>query len=85
MYQKILLAFDGSPDGREALAQVENLASACGATVHLVAIIDPSESMLIVAAMSFIPDSQRFAIQAVLDEGVRRLRALDAFRRALGK
>jgi nucleotide-binding universal stress UspA family protein len=39
MYQKILLAFDGSPDGREALAQAENLASACGATVHLLAII----------------------------------------------
>jgi nucleotide-binding universal stress UspA family protein len=31
--------------------------------------------MLIGAAMSFILDSQRFAIQAVLDEGVRRLRA----------
>ena len=29
MYQKILLAFDGSPDGREALAQAKNLASAC--------------------------------------------------------
>src|SRR5689334_21364017 len=74
MYQKILLAFDGSPDGREALAQAEALASACGATVHLLAIIDPSESMLIVEAMSFIPDNQRFVIQAVLDEGVRRLR-----------
>jgi nucleotide-binding universal stress UspA family protein len=69
MYQRILLAFDGSPDGREALAQAETLASACGATVHLLAIIDPSE------AMSFIPDNQRFVIQTVLDEGVRRLRA----------
>ena len=74
MYQKILLAFDGSPDGREALIQPENLASACGATVHLLAIIDPSESMLIVEAMSFIPENQRFVIQAVLDEGVKRLR-----------
>jgi nucleotide-binding universal stress UspA family protein len=74
MYQKILLAFDGSPDGREALAQAEKLASACGATVHILAIIDPSESMLIVEAMSFIPDNQRFVIQAVLDEAVERLR-----------
>ena len=74
MYQNILLAFDGSPDGREALAQAEKLASACGATVHLLAIIDPSESMLIVEAMSFIPDNQQFVIQAVLDEGVKRLR-----------
>ena len=74
MYQKILLAFDGSPDGREALAQVKNVALACGAVVHLVAIIDPSESMLVVEAMSLIPDNQRFVIQAVLDEGVKRLR-----------
>jgi nucleotide-binding universal stress UspA family protein len=76
MYQRILLAFDGSPDGREALAQAESLASACGATVHLVAIIDPSESILVVEAMSFIPDNQRSAIQAVLDEAVRRLRGI---------
>ena len=74
MYHKILLAFDGSPDGREALAQAEKLASVCGATVHLLAIIDPSESMLIVEAMSFIPDNQQFVIEAVLDEGVRRFR-----------
>ncbi|MCK1638929.1 universal stress protein [Bradyrhizobium sp. 157] len=73
MYQKILLAFDGSPDGREALVQAESLASACGATVHLLAIIDPSESMLVVEAMPFIPDNQRFVIQTVLDEGVKRL------------
>ena len=74
MYRKILLAYDGSPDGREALAQAETLAHACGATVHLLAIIDPSESMLIVEAMSFIPDNERSAIQSVLDEGVKHLR-----------
>lgn len=74
MFQKILLAFDGSPDGREALAQAETLASTCGATVHLLAIMDPSESMLIVEAMTYIPEKQRFVILSVLDEGVRRLR-----------
>lgn len=74
MYDKILLAFDGSPDGREALVQAEKLASVCGATVHLLAIIDPSEGMLIVEATSFIPDNQGFVVQAVLDEGVKRLR-----------
>ena len=74
MYQNILLAFDGSPDGREALAQAVNLASVCGATVHLLAIIDPSENMHIVEGMSFIPDNQAFVIQSVLDEGAKRLR-----------
>jgi nucleotide-binding universal stress UspA family protein len=73
MYRNILLAYDGSPDGREALAQAENLASMSGATVRLLAIIDPSENMLVVEGMSFIPDNRRFVTQSVLDAGVRRL------------
>ncbi|WGR93125.1 universal stress protein [Bradyrhizobium sp. ISRA443] len=74
MYQRILLAFDGSADGREALAQTQGLALSCGATVHLVAIIDGTESMPVVEATSFVvSDAQRFAVQAAIDEGVRRL------------
>jgi len=73
MYQKILLAYDGSPDGREALTQAKNLASVSGAAVRLLAIIDPSENMLVVEGMSFVPDNQRFLTQSVLDAGVRRL------------
>jgi len=73
MYQKILLAYDGSPDGREALTQARNLASVSGAAVRLLAIIDPSENMLVVEGMSFVPDNQRFLTQSVLDAGVRRL------------
>ena len=81
MYQRILLAYDGSPDGREALAQARSLASMSGATVHLLAIIDPSENMLIVEGMSFIPDNQRFVTQSVLDAGVGACRAEDAQQR----
>ncbi|MFQ3458545.1 universal stress protein [Bradyrhizobium sp. UFLA01-814] len=74
MYQRILLAFDGSADGREALAQAQGLALSCGATVHLLAIVDRTESMPIGEAMSFVvSDAQRLAVQAVIDEGVRRL------------
>jgi nucleotide-binding universal stress UspA family protein len=73
MYQNILLAYDGSPGGREALAQVKNLAAMSGATVRLLAIIDPSENMLVVEGMSFVPDNQQFVTQSVLDAGVRRL------------
>jgi nucleotide-binding universal stress UspA family protein len=73
MYQKILLAFDGSPDASEALAQAKSLASMSGATVRLLAIIDPSENMLVVEGMSFVPDNRRFVTQSVLDAGVRRL------------
>jgi nucleotide-binding universal stress UspA family protein len=74
MYKNILLAFDGSPDGREALTQAENLALACGARVHLLAIIDQSENMLVVEGVPLIVDNQAFVIQSVLDEGVKRLR-----------
>lgn len=76
MYQKILLAYDGSPDGREALAQARSLASMSGATVRLLAIIDPSENMLLVEAMPSVPDNQRFVAQSVLDAGVRRLQSV---------
>jgi nucleotide-binding universal stress UspA family protein len=75
MYQRILLAYDGSADGREALAQAKNLASASRATVRLLAIIDLSENMLIVEGMSFISDNERFVLQSVLDAGVKRLQS----------
>ena len=74
MYRNILLAYDGSPDGREALAQAKNLASMYGATVRLLAVIDPSENFLVVEGMSFVADNQRFVTQSVLDAGARRLR-----------
>lgn len=73
MYRNILLAYDGSPDGREALVQAEKLASMSGAMVHVLAILDPSENLLVVEGMSFIPDNQRFGVQSALDAGVRRL------------
>ena len=76
MYQRILLAYDGSPDGREALAQAKSLASASGATVHLLAIIDLSENMLIVDGMVFAPDNQRYVMQSVLDAGAKRLQGV---------
>lgn len=76
MYHKILLAYDGSPDGREALVQARNLASMSGATVQIFAIIDPSENMLIVEGMSFVPDNRRFVTQSVLDTGVRSLESV---------
>jgi nucleotide-binding universal stress UspA family protein len=73
MYKRILLAYDGSPDASEALAQAKSLASMSGATVRLLAIIDPSENMLVVEGMFFVPDNGRFVTQSVLDAGVRRL------------
>lgn len=76
MYQRILVAYDGSADGREALAQAKKLASASRATVRLLAIIDPSDNMLVVEGMSFISDNERFVLQSVLDAGVKRLQGV---------
>ncbi len=39
MYKNIVLAYDGSLDGREALKQGAEMAIACGAHVQLVAVI----------------------------------------------
>lgn len=74
MYKKILLAYDGSSDGREALTQAQDLALMAGATVHLLAIIDPSESLLAAEGMTFFSNNEQFVTQSVLDAGVRRLR-----------
>jgi nucleotide-binding universal stress UspA family protein len=73
MYQKILMAYDGSLEGREALTQAQNLASMCNAAVRLVAVIDPTENMLLVEGIDTISDNQQFVTQSVLDAGVRRL------------
>lgn len=76
MYQKILLAYDGSPDGREALAQAKSLASASGATVHLLAIVDSSENMVLVEGAAIVPDNREFVMQSVLDTGMKRLQSV---------
>jgi nucleotide-binding universal stress UspA family protein len=79
MYGNILLAYDGSPDGREALAQVKSLASMSGSTVRLLAIIDPAENMAIVEGMSGVLDHQhreRTIAHSALDAAVRRLQGV---------
>jgi nucleotide-binding universal stress UspA family protein len=74
VYKRILLAFDGSIYGREALVQTKSLALSCGATVHLVAIIDHVESVSVGEAMSFaVSEAERLAAQTVIDDGVRYL------------
>jgi nucleotide-binding universal stress UspA family protein len=76
MYEKILLAYDGSRDGREALAQAKSLASASGATVHLLAIIDSSENMALVEGTAIVPDNREFVMQSVLEAGMKRLQSV---------
>ena len=73
MYRNILLAYDGSPDGCEALDQVAMLALMSGATIRLVAVIDTSPAMQ-VEGMSFVPENEDAGIAQMLDEAEKRLR-----------
>lgn len=73
MYRNILLAYDGSPDGREALSQAKHLATMSGAAVRLLAIIDPSANIIVVEGMAFIQENQEFVTKSVLQAGVRGL------------
>lgn len=77
MYRKILLAYDGSAEGRRALREGASLALRCNAEVFLLAVIDNSVSLGTAdGAYAQIIGEEKEAYQAVLDEGVQRLRAL---------
>jgi nucleotide-binding universal stress UspA family protein len=71
MYQTILLAYDGSREGRMALREGAILAKQCAAKVYLLAVVphvDPEGAHSITAEYQHYRD--------VLDEGVQRLTAL---------
>ena len=77
MYRKILLAYDGSTEGRRALREGAALALRCNAEVFLLAVIDNSASLATAeGAYAQVIGEEQIAYQAVLDEGVQRLRAL---------
>lgn len=74
MYTKILLAYDGSEEGRFALREGARLAKVCGSEVFLLAVIDMTAgAMLGEGAVPGMVLQQREAFEEVLEEGVRRL------------
>ena len=78
MYKKILLAYDGSEEGRTALFECTDLAALSKADIHLVAVIPPLSPMVFSDVVApDMPDvmgidTKRF--EQVLAEGVRILR-----------
>ena len=76
MYERILLAYDGSEEGRKALKECADLAVAVKAEVHLLAVIPFYAGMMVVEGMvmenDFEQEKKRY--QAILDEGLARLR-----------
>ncbi len=77
MYKRILLAYDGSVEGRTALREGALLAQQCGAQVYLLSIIGEITGLML--ADGYYPGASAQAEDAfvgVLDEGVERLKQL---------
>jgi nucleotide-binding universal stress UspA family protein len=76
MYRKVLLAYDGSIEGRRALREGAKLAQLCRAEVCLLAVVEISAIMSPEVGLTVPIDEQAANYQVVLAEGVERLKAL---------
>lgn len=75
-YSKILLAYNGSKEGRRALLECADLAGFLQAETHLLAVASMPPSLFLTEG--FVPEElleeEKKRTQAVLDEGIRTLR-----------
>jgi len=75
-YRKILLAYNGSQDGKRALFECADLASFLQAEMHLLAVASMPPSLFLTEG--FVPEElleeEKKRTQTVLDEGIRTLR-----------
>src|SRR6266481_3907941 len=75
-YRKILLAYNGSQEGKRALLETADLASFLGAETHLLAVASMPPSLFLTEG--FVPEElleeEKKRTQAILDEGIRTLR-----------
>jgi len=76
MYKKVLLADDGSIEGRRALREGAKLAQLCCTEVFLLAVVELSPIVSPEAGLPIPIDEQTANYKSVLAEGVKRLKAL---------
>ena len=76
MYKKVLLAYDGSIEGRRALREGAKLAQLCKAEVFLLAVVEVSSIMTPEAGLTIPIELQTEDYKAILAEGSDRLKAL---------
>jgi nucleotide-binding universal stress UspA family protein len=76
MYKKVLLAYDGSIEGRRALREGAKLAQLCRAEVFLLAVVEITSVASLEGGLAIPIDEQIANYQAILAEGVERLKAL---------
>ena len=77
MVARVLLAYDGSKEGGDALLQLATLNEFIKADVHLLAVAPPSPTVY--AAEGYMPvdmmPEELDRYQSVLDEGIQRMQA----------
>ncbi len=75
VFRKMLLCYDGTRESRTALAQGAELASACGAFVHLLAVVRTTAAAVVGESLStdapFVEQTRH--IEEILNEGVAKL------------
>jgi nucleotide-binding universal stress UspA family protein len=76
MYKTVLLAYDGSIEGRRALREGAKLAQLCCAKVFLLAVVELPSIMTPEAGLAIPIDEQTANYKAILAEGVDRLKSL---------
>jgi nucleotide-binding universal stress UspA family protein len=78
MYSRILLAYDGSVEGRIALREGAILARQCGALVFLLAVVADLGTLLSGAEDTLVNATAQMeeGFQDILNEGVARLKGL---------
>ena len=76
MYNRILLAYDGSEEGRRALLECANLAGELKAEVQLLAVMPPYANMMMIEGLAVedVLEHEKTRFKAVLEEGVAKLR-----------
>ncbi|MEO8137704.1 MAG: universal stress protein, partial [Betaproteobacteria bacterium] len=78
MYKKILLAYNGTKEGRTALFECGELAAFARAETHLLAVANPPSLMFAEGFEGIVPeppnDEEQKRMQHVLDDGLSMLR-----------
>ena len=77
MYEKILLAYDGTREARTVLKEGAELAQRCGAEVQLMAVVSPSTGIAFAEAAepTGLADNEERHVEEVLTEGLEKLKA----------
>jgi nucleotide-binding universal stress UspA family protein len=76
MYKKVLLAYDGSIEGRRALREGAKLAQLCRAEVFLLAVVEMNSIASLEGGLAIPVNEQIANYKGILAEGVERLKAL---------